>query len=52
MDQEGTGSGAYWAETVQRKSRESFQVLFEMTEEDQELDLFLNSHLPELLKKN
>ena len=34
----GTGSGACWAETNQSKSRERFQVLFVLIEQDQELE--------------
>ena len=38
MVRTGTGSGASWAETVQRESRERFLVLFILIEQDQELE--------------
>ena len=38
MVQTGTGSGASWAETVQRESRERFLVLFVLIEQYQELE--------------
>ena len=34
----GTGSGAYWAETVSRESREKFPVLFGLIEQYQEVE--------------
>ena len=33
-----TGSGAYWAETNQSKSREKILVLFGLNKQDQELE--------------
>ena len=41
------GSGASWAETVQSKSRDRFQFLFGLIEQDQELALALQRHSKE-----
>ena len=38
MFQTGTGSGAFWAETVQRESRKVFTVLFVLIEQCQKLE--------------
>ena len=38
MVQAGTGSGAYWATTFERESREKFLGLFILIEQDQELE--------------
>ena len=38
MFRTGTGSGAYWAETVHRESREGFPILFVLIDQYQELE--------------
>ena len=44
----GTGSGACWAETVQRESRERFLVLFVLIE--QYLNFFKDKFIPYCIK--